>query len=125
MGTTLSNGYKRPSAGDTDWWDQQEDNIQRMNDHDHDGVTGEKIAARNVTKSTSTIAASDWGSDLGGSSYSCTVSMPAGHEFDNAVFLIYDTDSGAQIQPTLTKVNATSFTLMVNDNTLNLKVIYA
>lgn len=125
MGTTLSNGFKKPSAGDTDWWDQLEDNIDQTNSHDHDGTDSEKIAAKNITKSTSTIAAADWGSDAGGATYSATITMPAGHEFDNAVMLIYDTDNGDQIYPSLAKVNSTSYTITVNDNTLNLKVIYA
>lgn len=125
MGTTLSNGYKKPAIRDTDWYDQIEDNIDRVNSHVHDGTDGDKLSALNITKSFSTVSSGSWGADLGNSTYRQTIAMPTGHEFDNAVFFIYDTDNNCQIFGEIEKIDANSYYLYVNDNTLNLKVIYA
>src|SRR5690606_29943587 len=125
MGTTTTMGYQKPAIRDSDWWDQIEHNIDRMDSHDHDGTDGEKIAAKNITKSTTTITSNDWGSDSGGSTFTYSVTMPSGHEFDNAVIMVKDTDSGDVIYPTITKTGASAFDITVNDNTLNLTVIYA
>jgi hypothetical protein len=125
MGTTTTYGYKKPTSGDTDWWDQLEDNIDQMDDHAHDGVSGIKIEAKNVTKSTNTIANTDWSADAGGSTYSYTLTMPTGHIFDNAVMSFIDTDNNIQIFPTVVKASASTMTITVNDNTLNVRVIYA
>ena len=53
MSTTLSKGYKLPSAGDdsTTWMSNIEDNIQRLNDHDHDGTDSALIDGSKITKS--------------------------------------------------------------------------
>ena len=125
MGTTLSNGYKKPEKRDSDWWDQLISNIERINAHEHDGVNSDKISSGNVTKSTATIADTEWGSDLGGSTYTKSMTMPDGYVFDNTVIYVFETDGGDQIYPTITKTAESTFNLTVNDNTLNLKVIYA
>ena len=125
MSTTLSNGYKKPTAGDTDFWTQLEDNITRVNDHTHDGTDGEKLLAKDITKSTTTILAASWSADAGGSTFTNSVTMPTGHLFDNAVIMVVDTDNGDVIHPGIDKTGASAFTITVNDNTLNLKVIYA
>ena len=125
MGTTLSNGFKKPAIRDSDWWTQLEDNIEQVNSHDHDGVDSNKITANNITKGTTTIAAADWSVDAGGSTFTKAVTMPSGYTFDNAVIMVMDTDTGDQLFPTITKTGASAYTISVNDNTLNLKVIYA
>ena len=53
MSTTLSKGYKLPSAGDdsTTWMSNIEDNIQRLNDHDHDGTDSALIDGSKISKS--------------------------------------------------------------------------
>ena len=45
MAITLSNGYIKPEDGDTGavWFDALEDNIQRVNDHNHDGSNSEIV----------------------------------------------------------------------------------
>ena len=43
---TLSNGYQLPEDGDRGnvFWDGLEGNIQRLNDHKHDGADSEKLS---------------------------------------------------------------------------------
>lgn len=123
---TLSKGYKKPEVGDrgSEWFPALQDNIERVNGHKHDGSDGEKILSKDLTSTTSTIANTDWGSDSGGSTYSYTLTVPTGIVFENHSITVIDTDNGHQIFPTITKASSTTITLTVNDNTLNLKVIY-
>ena len=73
MSTTLSKGYKLPSAGDdsTTWMSNIEDNIQRLNDHDHDGTDSALIDGSKISKATAIEISDSDGSwvDGGSSTY--------------------------------------------------------
>ena len=53
----LSNGYKLPETGDFGdvWFPALEDNIQRLNDHNHDGNNSDKLTSTNVAKFVQTV----------------------------------------------------------------------
>ena len=88
MSTTLSRGYKLPSSGDdsTTWMSNIEDNIQRLNDHDHDGtdsalIDGSKIsksAVVEISKTSSDPAWVDGGSETC-DRYSVVLTSTIGH----------------------------------------------
>lgn len=126
MSTTLSKGYKKPETGDRGsvWFQNLEDNIDLVNSHDHDGTDGEKILSKNLTSTTSAIASGDWGTDSGGGTYSATVTFPTGVTYENHVLTFIDDATGDQIFPTVTKASSTTMTVTVNDNTLDLTVVY-
>lgn len=129
MGTTLSNGYKKPQTGDrsSSWMDDIEFNIERVNSHKHDGIDSEKLNPKDFNKPTATILAASWGSDLGGSTYKQTVNLPANYSFDETYFKFIisgGTYDGTVIYPSLVKVSSTSYDVYINDNTLTLKVVY-
>lgn len=129
MGTTLSNGYKKPATGDrgSSFFPDLEDNITLVNGHKHDGTDGEKINIKDTVAQTQTIASGSWGADLGGSNYQQTITMPAGVEFDKVsmTFKISGgADDGAIIFPTIVKTNTSEYTINVNDNTIAILAIY-
>lgn len=125
MSITLSNGYQIPEDGDSGWWDLLIANWTRMNGHTHDGVDSNKIPASNIEKGFSNIEAADWSADQGGSTFEALVTMPDGYTFDNSIITVIDLDNGYQIFPTIGRVTENSLSIIVNDNTLNLKVLYA
>lgn len=126
MSTTLSKGYKKPSTGDRGsvWFSNLEDNIDLVNSHEHDGTDGEKVKSKNITATTSAIASGDWGADSGGSTYSATVTFPTGVTFENHTMTFIDDATGDHIFPTVSKASVTTMTVTVNDNTLDLTVVY-
>lgn len=126
MSNTLSKGYKKPEAGDrgSSWFSDLEDNIDLSNSHEHNGTDGEKIKSKNVSSTTSSVASGDWGADSGGSTYSVTVTFPTGVTFENHSITVIDDATGDHIFPTITKASATTMTVTVNDNSLDLTIIY-
>jgi hypothetical protein len=129
MSTTLTKGYKQPETGDrgSSWFSDLNFDIARINDHTHDGSNSQAIPAKNITKSSATIASGAWGSDLGGSSYKQTITLPSGYTFDDTTFKFkisggaYD---GRVIIPTLVKITSTTYDVYINDNTQVLVVTY-
>lgn len=125
MSTVTSKGYRKPSTGDRGtWFTDLEFNIDRVDAHNHNGTNSEKILTRDLTATTSTILNTDWGSDLGFSTYQATVTFPTGVVFENHSITFIDNNTGDQVFPTVTKASATTMNVQVNDNTLELKVIY-
>lgn len=129
MSVTLSNGYRKPQTGDrgSSWMDDIEFNIERLNNHKHDGIDSEKLSPHNFNKPTAILSSANWGSDLGGSTYKQTVSLPANFNFDETFFKFIisgGTYDGTVIYPSIVKVSNNTYDVYINDNTLNLKVIY-
>lgn len=126
MGTTLSNGYKKPTTGDrgSSWFPDLESNIDRVNGHSHDGTDSELIEAKNITKASATISSASWGADSGGSTYSQTITLPTGWSFEDANMVFIDTSDDSIIYPTVVKASSTTYTVTVNDDTLTLTVVY-
>jgi hypothetical protein len=125
MSTTTSKGYRKPTTGDRGtWFTDLEHNIDRVNAHKHDNIDSERVASKDLSTTTQDILAAAWGSDLGFSTYRATVTFPTGVTFENHSITFIDTDNGHQVFPTVTKASSTTMTVDVNDNTLNLKVIY-
>ena len=81
---TLTHGVKRPETGDKGnvFFPALEDNMDILNDHDHDGTDSAAISVANLTKSSQSILAAAWAATSGGT-YRQEVTMPAGFTFAN------------------------------------------
>lgn len=126
MSDLLSKGYKRPNTGDpgSTWMPDEEDNITRLNDHTHNGTDSFLLNASLLTKDTSVAASGNW-VDNGAGGYNQTITVPATiSEINNHLLKVYITSTGAIINPGFARVDPTSYTLTVNDNTLDLTVVY-
>jgi hypothetical protein len=124
---TLSYGYKLPETGDRGnvWFPALEDNITRLNSHDHDGTDSPAIPVQNLTKSSASILAADWVSQ-GGGTYRQEITMPAGFTYANTImkFMLAGTDDD-EVHPTVEEGSASNkFYVYVNDNTVALTVLY-
>lgn len=126
MSTTLSKGYKRPDTGDRGsvFFPDLENNINLVNAHKHDGTDGEKVAAKDLVKASDTVLAASWGADLGGSTYTQSISMSGAATFDDAIMKVVDSASGDIIYPTISKTGTNTYDITINDNTLTLVVTY-
>lgn len=121
---TLSYSFEKPETGDKGsvFFPALEDNIQKLNDHTHNGTNSAKITSASSTAVTATLASASWGA-LGGGFYSQTKSMPAGMSYDDYGLQFKDS-SGHILFPVVQKVSSSSYTVFVNDNSLTLTVLY-
>lgn len=129
MSTTLSKGYKLPDTGDrgSSFFGDLEANITLANSHSHNGVDGEKIDIKNLTVQSQTLLSAGWSADAGGSTYSQSVTMPTGTNFNDTIkqFQISGGgDDGTVIHPTVVKTGTSAYTVTVNDNSIAILVTY-
>jgi hypothetical protein len=121
---TLSFGFKKPETNDKGdiVFPALEDNIQQLNDHDHNGTNSKKLPSSSIEPLTATLASGSWVATTN-DRYRQLVTLP--------VSLTYDTttiearlSSGHVFLPTIEKVSATQFYLYINDNSENVTVLY-
>jgi len=125
-----SYGYFIPEAGDSSatkekWMEKLSKNWVKQDIHSHDGINSPLVNFSNIQKKTKTIEAVDW--EIFGNKYRAKVIMPSGYDFDNAYLKVNidnfpHTYHGAELNPTITQYDSTSFWLYTIDNTLRLKV---
>lgn len=127
---TLNYGYKLPETGDRGsiFWPALEFDIQRLNDHNHDGANSQKLVASSVQGIADTISSAGWVAVAGQpGTYSQDVTMPPNTLFDDYGFdfrINSGINIGRQIHLTVVKLAAAQYRIFANDNTLNLRVLY-
>lgn len=111
----LSKGFKLPQTGDFGdvWFPAMEDNIQQMNDHNHNGINSEKISSVALTGTKVTIASGDF-VDQGNGYYRQTVLVPGGLDFDNFCITAKDPTTKDVVHLKMEKLTATSFYVYTN-----------
>jgi hypothetical protein len=118
---TLSHGYEKPTnptTGDV-FWQAMERNIQRMNDHNHDGDTG----GPQLASVTSDVLAANWGADLGGGTYRQLITMPNPMAFDTTRLEVRRS-TGEVAYPDMVKVSASTFYIYTNAPTVSYVISY-
>jgi hypothetical protein len=125
MSTTLSNGYIKPDTGDkgSSFFPALEANIQRVNDHTHNGTNSEKLPPTALTLETQAIVNTSWAS-VGNGLFSASVALPTNYLYDERQMFFRDTDDGAPYMLRYAKVDANNMTVFINDNTKNVTVYY-
>lgn len=120
MSVTLSNGYKQPETGDrgNTFFPDLEDNIQRVNDHTHNGTNSEKLTAQSIEVSTFTINPGDWSLHTNGL-YRSLVTL-TGLEFDEKIIQLVSGNN--IIYGDVEKVTVNTMYVYVNDNSLTVTV---
>jgi hypothetical protein len=122
---TLTYGYKKPETGDRGnvFFPALEDNIDRVNDHDHNGTNSAKLTTTSTDATRQTIAAGSW-VDQGNDVYRQTITMPSGLEFDNVKITFHlNTAPYEGVVSALSVVKASVNTYTVDINIDNLEVI--
>lgn len=122
MSTTTSNGYKKPEIDDTGdtWFPNLEDNIDRVNSHDHDGANSELL-----TPTTQTISSGSW-TDIGNDTYSQVIDVTdanANFTYD-AIGIQFRLSNGDLVYPVVEKTTATTYTVFTNDSSQTYTAVY-
>lgn len=125
---TLSYGYKKPQTGDKGsvFFPALEDNFQRLNDHDHDGINSKKLSSTSVTSYPQSLLAANW-VGVGDGLFRQLVTCPSTILVDeqNMRFQIASgAKSGHFFHPSVEKVSANTFYVYINDSALDVKVLY-
>lgn len=125
---TLSNGYKLPEDGDrgSTFFPALEDNIQRLNDHTHDGNDSERLTALSFDTTTQSILSASW-TPVSGGLYKQTITLPGSLQVDNITmefFIASGSFINHKIYPNVEKISSTQYDIFVNDNTIDLLAKY-
>jgi len=123
---TLSKGYKKPGSGDTGFWDELEDNIERLNAHNHDGQDSELLDASSVAAISQTLD-SNWEVDAT-HGFKLTVALPlsltsTNHTFDN-VQIEFRNAAGNKFFLDTERLTDTTYDVFSNDDSLELVAVY-
>jgi len=111
---------KKPESGDTgsELFEALENDIEILDDHDHDGVTSEKLNTLSTVAYTISIDTNDWVAY--NNIYKKIVNMPTGHNYSDYIIIIKD-NSGDQIFCDIEdNDNNTSFIVYHMNNTTEL-----
>ena len=122
---TLSFGFLKPQTGDKGsiWFPAIESDIQQLNDHTHDGINSTKLTAQAIIGIAGTILAAGWVATSGGT-YRQLVTMPPSTAFSNYAISFRNSANGFELTLSVEKVSASTYYVYINDNTLNLDVLY-
>jgi len=122
---TLTYGYLKPEDGDIgdEIFDAFENNIELMNNHNHNGINGAKINSADINKLSQLITSSGWVVQ-GNGLFRQLVNISGGRNYDDLVVSYRDTDTSEPMVLETEKVSATSFYVYTNDSSQNLTIIY-
>lgn len=129
---TTSYGYRLPETGDTakgtsGWYASIEFDIQRLNDHSHNGVDSVALSLSAFVPYSQSVTSGSWSASGGG--YRQLVTVPAGIDDINnynAKF-IFTAPSGLVGEVAYLnydRQSASTYYLYCNDNTAEFTVIY-
>lgn len=125
---TLSYGYKLPETGDRGsiWFPALEDNIERLNDHSHNGTDSALLTTSSMTATTNTASSTAWDAVVGKTGlYSQVVTMPTGFVYDSYMITFRNAaTSGELLYLQTEKVGTGTYRLYCNDNSISVKAFY-
>ena len=121
---TLSHGWEKPENDDTGStvFPALQRNIQRDNDHTHNGTNSSLIPV-----TTQTLDSGDWALDPGAnadSKYSQTVTVPNSRNYDD-VSIQTRLSTGDVVFASIEKQSATTYKVYTNDNSLSYVMVYS
>jgi hypothetical protein len=108
-------------------FDAMNDNFEHYRDHTHDGTDSSQIASTDIDKESLNLSAASWVVTGLGNGYKQTVTCPGSVTLANSLprFRIR---TGANIHkiiyPTIIPASLTQFDVVVNDNSLDLEVLF-
>lgn len=124
MAITLSYGYIQPENGDkgSTWFPALNDNIERLNDHSHNGIDSTLLPSTSISGASVSIPSASWVLDVTGR-FKQDVVVPAGYNMDDYAIAFY-LSTGEVIMPSITRLSATSFRVFGCDNTLTYRAVF-
>jgi len=127
MPSITPNGFEKPQAGDPGsiWFPILERNIDRVDQHDHNGTNSELLSPTAILKVSTLVPATGWVVD--GFLFKQLVLLPAGFDLDQAILSFRASggvDDGDVIYPKWQRDTSTQFYLFmpVNDQAVTVLV---
>jgi len=122
---TLTHGYYKPDDGDKGkvLFGHLEDNIQLVNDHNHDGITGLKVLSTNIQNLSQVALSANWVSQPNGL-YRQLISTTGGIDYTNHAVFFRDDANQDPLELTTEFVALAQFYVYINDNTKDVKILY-
>lgn len=122
-GSTLSHGVYKPANPDTGdvWFPAMANNMQILNDHNHDGVSAAFLAV-----TTQSIASGSWGAPTNGT-YTQTITLPTVNSVQlqyDSIQMMFKLSTGEVIYPNVVRLSATTYSISTNDNTQTFTAVY-
>jgi hypothetical protein len=119
----LSYGYKKPEPGDRGsiFFPAMEENIQRMNDHSHNGIDSAPLSATSIASGSVTALAAAWVLVYPGK-YKQSKSTPPGFTMNSYATISRLVSTGQVINPTIDKTALLTFDIYSPDNTVDIEV---
>lgn len=110
----LSNGYKLPENGDFGdvWFPALEDNITRLNSHDHDGLNSNKLESKNIKATNETILGASF--TASGNAFRTLITMPTGLLFDDCAIIAKDPSTKDQVYLKIEKFSVSQYYIYTN-----------
>jgi len=127
MSTTLTFGRKLPDDGDkgSTFFDDLEANIALDDAHTHDGANSSTIATSALNNTTASILSANWVAVAGKAGlYSQVITMPTGLTLGNRGIVFIDSTTGDFYTLSVEQETTTTYTVYINDNTIDLTAIY-
>ena len=123
MSRTLSNGYILPEDGDfgLTWFDDLESNIQRVNDHNHDGVTGSRLPSTSITSVVIQIAETAF-TPVATGGFEATLQANSTINFDDLTIYVRDATTKQQVFLDVLRVSSSEYKILTN-TPLNYEVL--
>lgn len=120
----LSYGYKKPVTGDRGsvWFPALEFDIQRLNDHTHNGTNSALLDSQSVNAISQDLAVS-W-TLVDTAKYRQTVTMPGTLQFNTTDISFRKTSDKSLLYLSAVRVGVNSFYVYTMDPTLDVTVIY-
>jgi len=124
MSTTLTNGFKLPDSGDKGaiLFADLEFNIQRTNDHNHDGSNSSKISSSGLLHSSQLIEAANWVAWQDGI-FRQAITTVGGLDASSYGIVFKDSNGGRYMLDTET-ISGVQYYVYSNDNTLEVTALY-
>ena len=115
MSSILSNGYKLPEVGDfgSSFFPDLEFNIQRLNDHSHDGNDGNRLNASSIVAQTSIISSGDF-TNISPGVNRALITLPATMAVDTTSIQVRDLVTKEQVFLKIEKFSATQVYVFSN-----------
>lgn len=129
MATTLTYGRVKPETGDKGsvFFPALEDNIDLDDSHTHDGVDSPLLSVSSISVISQTAANASW-SLVANGIYKQTITLPGAFtEVDNVSKQFKIKTGGAAGEYVYLhhkRISATTFDLYINDNTVDVLIIY-
>jgi hypothetical protein len=120
----LSYGFQQPENGDPGsvWFPALNADIQKMNDHNHDGTNSSLLNLSSFTGGVVNALAANWVLDVPGR-YKQLLVTPTGYNYDDFT-PSFRLANGDIVYPRCDRISGTSFEVFTIDNTQGFQVVF-